>query len=438
MKVKAALLRRMPWLACCGREGPARYALHVDGCSAENVIDLLELAAGVDDPEEFLRRLPEERRQSLLSDAYLLKCDLPGLPAISDLAQRVRNIDPSSTDGASTHRMPCVLAAKMKRGCDSCYTCFLNLGEVALSLRRPPVYVAKWLGYELGAATVYPFRDDAGRSTVGGHHDASSFELCVDKFIEKYVLCEMCRSPETDLCVEEDAIACTCSACGHRAVFDDGHRMQQIILRFPPEHLAYSVRAINVSQEADAIAGRSLGGDELFRIAGGLESRNAADVRRAIAAALQARPSSITVLEEGRQLRNSDAVTSASFCVKQQMPTLQGPPAAVEAARGEATEKKSKKDKKDEKEQNDKKEKKDKKDQKEKKDKKKEMETNSGEDEYGDGEAKEKKSKKEKKDKTEQNDKKEKKDKKDRKENKDRKKETETYSGSVEKDIDET
>jgi len=336
--VKFSLLKRMPWIPNQSKRlgGIGRSKEEDDDfwaavlnkrlqiivhCDAQNFIDLLDLAAGMVNPEQFLHSLPENRLQSLLADADFLKFEIP---ATAGIARRARNIDPRSTDESNIYKMPCILSRKLFRTGASVMTCVSNLGDVALSLRRPPIYVAKWFSYELGAQTIYPYASDSGRMTINGHHDQQVFELLLNKFIDKYVMCEKCVLPEIDLCVEEGTVTGKCKACGHKAGMDDAHKIQSFVMTHPPEVFAYPARVIDVSQDADMVIGKSLAGDEVFRIAGVPESHNVGNIRRRIAEALHVCPSNLYVFEEARQLCDMDSISRMRFCVKQEIPT--GPP----------------------------------------------------------------------------------------------------------------
>lgn len=56
------------------------------------------------------------------------------------------------------------------------------------------------MGFELGLLT--KCEPDQNKYVVNGKHDAEALATCLDKFIEKYVLCKQCRNPETDLSVK--------------------------------------------------------------------------------------------------------------------------------------------------------------------------------------------------------------------------------------------
>merc|ERR1712113_1092005 len=116
-------------------------------------------------------------------------------------------------------------------------TCIMNMGDVAGALKRNPVYCAKFFGYELGAQTSYTNKEGEGeRTIINGHHETKVFQDLLDKFIEKYVLCQNCNLPEIDMVVKKSgAIMATCKACGWSGELDPSHKVATFIVKNPPD-----------------------------------------------------------------------------------------------------------------------------------------------------------------------------------------------------------
>lgn len=91
-------------------------------------------------------------------------------------------------------------------------TVVVNLSNVALSLARPGSHVIKWFGLDLGAQTNIDPPDD--RWIINGSHDAAVLQKSLYIFIEKFVLCDDCGNPETELVIKDDVIRKDCKACG--------------------------------------------------------------------------------------------------------------------------------------------------------------------------------------------------------------------------------
>jgi translation initiation factor 5 len=104
-----------------------------------------------------------------------------------------------------------------------------NLPSVAQSLARPPNYVIKFFGFELGAQTNKDPKDD--RWIINGAHDAAKLQDHLDGFINKFILCKQCKNPETDLKFKDGRIILDCKACGQRTEADLRHKLSSFILK---------------------------------------------------------------------------------------------------------------------------------------------------------------------------------------------------------------
>ena len=108
----------------------------------------------------------------------------------------------------------------------------VNNVEIAKALERPPEYILKFLGCELGAQT--KFDPKTGTSIVNGAHDANVLMTLIEAFIKKYVQCYSCGNPETVVSIRRESIYLKCKACGHVSEVDMHHKLNNYILRNPP------------------------------------------------------------------------------------------------------------------------------------------------------------------------------------------------------------
>ncbi|PLB48974.1 eukaryotic translation initiation factor 5 [Aspergillus steynii IBT 23096] len=111
-------------------------------------------------------------------------------------------------------------------------TVVVNLNSVAQSLSRPPSYVIKYFGFELGAQANAKPTDD--RWIINGAHDAAKLQDYLDGFITKFVLCKKCKNPETDVIIKDDKIVLDCKACGQRSDVDPRLKLSTFITRNTP------------------------------------------------------------------------------------------------------------------------------------------------------------------------------------------------------------
>jgi translation initiation factor 5 len=74
------------------------------------------------------------------------------------------------------------------------------------------------------------------RYIINGAHDAAKLQDSLDGFINKFVLCKLCKNPETDLILNKDCrIIRDCKACGQRTDVDPRHKLSGYIAKNPPK-----------------------------------------------------------------------------------------------------------------------------------------------------------------------------------------------------------
>lgn len=106
--------------------------------------------------------------------------------------------------------------------------------DVAHDLARPPFYITKFFGFELGAQAKVVGDGPTQRHIVNGAHDKEKLQDLLDVFINKFVLCGECKNPETALNVKGQHVFRECKACGKRTEIDKGHKLSSFIVKSPP------------------------------------------------------------------------------------------------------------------------------------------------------------------------------------------------------------
>ena len=91
----------------------------------------------------------------------------------------------------------------------------------------------KYFGFELGAQTNTNPADD--RWIINGAHEASKLQDYLDGFINRFVLCKMCKNPETDVNIKDGHIVLDCKACGRRSDVDLRLKLSSFILKNQPK-----------------------------------------------------------------------------------------------------------------------------------------------------------------------------------------------------------
>lgn len=108
----------------------------------------------------------------------------------------------------------------------------------------------KFFGCELGAQVKCDDKNE--RYIVNGDHDAAKLQNTLDGFINKYVLCQSCSNPETDIIIKNDEILMDCKACGARNNGDMRHKLSAFIVKNPPSVASKNVRKQRKAATAQA------------------------------------------------------------------------------------------------------------------------------------------------------------------------------------------
>ncbi|KAL6451651.1 TIF5 Eukaryotic translation initiation factor 5 [Candida maltosa Xu316] len=176
------------------------------------------------------------------------------------------NICRDNTDPFYRYKMPPIQSKTEGRG-NGIKTAIVNLAEVARALNRPPSYLIKFFGYELGAQT--QIQND--RYLVNGAHDSNELQDSLDGFINKFVLCGSCKNPETEIVLKgKDSLERDCKACGKITLLDPKHKLYSFIVKNPPDNK-------KGKKSATATANVVGGGKSISDIASGHSNNNNVD-----------------------------------------------------------------------------------------------------------------------------------------------------------------
>ena len=143
------------------------------------------------------------------------------------------NIRRDVQDAFYRYKMP-RLQAKIEGKGNGIKTVIPNMVDIGRALARPPSYITKYFGAELGALSTCD--EKASKYIVNGAHDAEKLQVLLDGFIGKFVLCQSCENPETVLSIskKDGTINRSCQACGHRGTVDMMHKLVTFIRAHPP------------------------------------------------------------------------------------------------------------------------------------------------------------------------------------------------------------
>ncbi|CUM67968.1 uncharacterized protein PRCAT00005682001 [Priceomyces carsonii] len=177
------------------------------------------------------------------------------------------NICRDNTDPFYRYKMPPIQSKVEGRG-NGIKTAIVNLNEVSRAIGRPPAYIVKYFGSELGAQTNIDENQD--RYLVNGVHEASELQDSLDGFINKFVLCGNCKNPETEIQIKgKDNLQRDCKACGHISIIDPSQKLTSYILKNPPEGARGGKKGKKAATASANVVG---GGKSISDIASGKQS----------------------------------------------------------------------------------------------------------------------------------------------------------------------
>jgi translation initiation factor 2 subunit 2 len=92
-------------------------------------------------------------------------------------------------------------------------TIISNFKEVADTLNRDPQHILKFLTREMATAATY----HDSRAIFQGKFQRDSFERLLQRYMESFVICPVCKRPDTRIVKEKRLSFLVCNACGARS-----------------------------------------------------------------------------------------------------------------------------------------------------------------------------------------------------------------------------
>nr|WCZ58547.1 translation initiation factor 5 [Andalucia godoyi] len=129
------------------------------------------------------------------------------------------------------YKMPVMKTQILSRG-NGIKTWVVNVSDIAKALSRPPDYLIKFFGFELGAQTKWEAA--AQKGIVNGEHTLETLNGLLAQFISKFVTCAACKNPETNIFLRGDTVRLECVACGNTTKVDPIERLCSYIKNHPP------------------------------------------------------------------------------------------------------------------------------------------------------------------------------------------------------------
>jgi translation initiation factor 2 subunit 2 len=92
-------------------------------------------------------------------------------------------------------------------------TVISNFKDVASAFDRDPQHILKYLTREMATAATY----HEGRAIFQGKFRHDSFERLLQRYMESFVTCPVCKRPDTKIVKEKRLTFLVCKACGARS-----------------------------------------------------------------------------------------------------------------------------------------------------------------------------------------------------------------------------
>ncbi len=92
-------------------------------------------------------------------------------------------------------------------------TTISNFREVADTLDRDPQHILKFLTREMATAATY----NDGRAIFQGKFRRDTFEHLLQRYMEAFVTCPVCKRPDTKILKERRLSFIICNACGAKS-----------------------------------------------------------------------------------------------------------------------------------------------------------------------------------------------------------------------------
>ncbi len=88
-----------------------------------------------------------------------------------------------------------------------------NFKDVCDALNRDQLHVLRYLSKEMATAGTI----DGSRAIFQGRFDAENCERLIERYVKEFVMCPVCKRPDTKIVKERRLYFLICEACGARS-----------------------------------------------------------------------------------------------------------------------------------------------------------------------------------------------------------------------------
>ncbi len=127
-------------------------------------------------------------------------------------------------DANYRYQMPAVVCRTEGSG-NGIKTSILNCKDIALHLQRPVFELCKFIEYNMHTHA----KEECDRLVINGHFVSGQIQEVISGYIDKFVLCRICRLPEVVYRYKKKDLNTKCLSCGHRDIILD--KLSKVIVR---------------------------------------------------------------------------------------------------------------------------------------------------------------------------------------------------------------
>jgi translation initiation factor 2 subunit 2 len=125
-----------------------------------------------------------------------------------DLLARARSQIPQVTEKRERLELP-----RLRISVIGMRTIIFNFKEVADMLNRDPQHIVKFLASEMATAAT----TQGDRAIFQGKFSTDTLERLLHRYMESFVICPVCKRPDTKIVREKRLSFLKCDACGARS-----------------------------------------------------------------------------------------------------------------------------------------------------------------------------------------------------------------------------
>jgi translation initiation factor 2 subunit 2 len=125
-----------------------------------------------------------------------------------ELLRRARSQVPEGTSKKERLEMPQLYVSTV-----GMRTTISNFKDIAEILDRDPQHILKFLTREMATAATY----HDGRAIFQGKFPRDTFERLLARYMDSFVICPVCKRPDTKIMKEKRLAFIVCNACGAKS-----------------------------------------------------------------------------------------------------------------------------------------------------------------------------------------------------------------------------